>query len=352
MCDVNPDYTTLTGPEGELRRLVENWEEVIGPLGRLDLPRPHLHSLRESQLGSQFDSEWCPAVAVIWHRGRLGHRLADALQVRLLVTSATSEDHRGQAVICEPGFRLSVATWTQPWPAAAVNLSPDSVARAYAAIGGGTGHSVAVLDTGESDLGAAQMIDFVGGNPTFVAAEDKNGHGSAVSALVRALRPHASVTSVRVANERGLAESRDILLGLTFALWSGRYDVLNVSLTSQLAGNCATTLGRSLAFVLEMSRRRGPDPEPVLVAAAGNRTSGQSLGYPALLPNALVATALDWNGQPADYSLSTSGTQVIEVPAFGGTAIDPFGTVIASGDEKPLYGTSFAAAVVTASQLH
>ncbi|MDQ2943661.1 MAG: S8/S53 family peptidase [Candidatus Dormibacteraeota bacterium] len=233
MCDVNPDYTMLVGPQAELDEMRHRWDEVLGDLGYLDIPRPNLHSLREAGFGHAFDDQGCPAVAVIWLEGRLGSRLADLLQARVLVAATSSTDGLGANVMCEPGCRLQPAS-SSSGPGNALAFDAARVRQAGAAIGHGPGASVAVVDTGGPVTGSSQMVDFVGGTPIEKSPEDGHGHGTAVGGLIRALRPDAAVTPIRVANDRGLAESMDLVLGLTYALWPGTFDVVNVSLTSQL----------------------------------------------------------------------------------------------------------------------
>jgi hypothetical protein len=85
------------------------------------------------------------------------------------------------------------------------------------------------------------------------------------------------------------------------------------------------------------------------VAAAGNSTSNQSFGYPAKLPDAIVVQAWDWTGNPANYNVVVQPT-VPTVYATGGEKANSFGKITSpAGAVEEVFGTSFAAAVVTAN---
>jgi hypothetical protein len=65
----------------------------------------------------------------------------------------------------------------------------------------------------------------------------------------------------------------------------------------------------------------------------------------------VVALADDWNGQDAGYNASTAGHIVTTEHAYGGISGDPFGVIRRSGQpDEEIVGTSFAAAVITASK--
>ena len=351
MCDTNPGYTMLVGPEGELQELREYWRDVIGDIAHLDIPAPELHSLRDRGLGHVFDDKRCPAIGVIWHQDRLGGRLADLLQARMLGAAATSSSRLGANIMCESGFQLEPASSSSNLYGKGITLDPKRVRQADQGLTHGAGTSIAVVDTGGDSITSRQMVDFVGGDPLSATPSDAHGHGTAVAALIRALRPMASISPIRVGNNQGMVESKDLLLALTYVLWPGTFDVVNVSLTTQLAGHCATGLGRTLTYVLELCRRQGRAGRTSIVAAAGNKTSGQTLGYPALLPGVEVAVGLDWSGRPASYNVDTSRFQGRVQAAFGGTQAEPFGTMNVAGASRPIWGTSFSAAVVSASHL-
>jgi hypothetical protein len=343
VCDFETGYTTIVGPDGELRRLLERWDDVTGNFS-VDGRRPTLVSLRDHHLGHVFDDDRCPSTAVIWHQRRADPSIAHFIQARILANLGPSN------ILCEPGFRLELAGAFPPMGHPILRFDVERVSTARAAIPFGAGRTVAILDTGDGYM-PHDMIDFVGGSPSARPSEDGHGHGTAVAGLIHALRSSAQIVIGRVANESGRVESKDLFVALVWALWSGRHDVVNVSISSQLAGQCSTMLGGTLPHLLELCRRDGGAGRTRVVAAAGNGSDGQRIGYPALLPDVDVAVALDWTGAPADYNVDVSDFRGRVMTAFGGTESEPFGTITGPAGTGPIYGTSFAAAVVTASHL-
>jgi hypothetical protein len=232
-----------------------------------------------------------------------------------------------------------------------VTIDPNAAAAAFTGVPSGqaAGSRVAVLDSG--DVGGQQptMVDLTRGQLLPSAPpDDLNGHGTAVAALIKAIESNADVYPVRVVDAL-LATSYQLLCGLAYALWSQRFDVVNVSLSAHAPGGCPTVLGTSLEMILQLCQQQGT-PMPLLVAAAGN-TPDQRFAYPAQLPGALVVLAWDWAGQPASYNV-TVPLGVTSVFATGGDAARPFGSVTPPGQvPQDVFGTSFAAAVVTARLL-
>jgi hypothetical protein len=140
----------------------------------------------------------------------------------------------------------------------------------------------------------------------------------------------------------------DLFLALTFALWpQGRFDVVNVSMTTQLAGKCETKLGLTVAAIVEWCQRRGGGLGAQLVAAVGNLP--QKFGYPAAVDGAVIVEALDWSGTVASYNTAPP-TGVTTWRASGGENApgQALGTVTVNGVSTDLVGTSFAAALVSA----
>lgn len=217
----------------------------------------------------------CPAVLVIHHDPKLGSLVADR------VDAAIRRHHRDADVVTEPGYYLEPAG------------SPPAV------IGGGggvtvslanlnrvvvttpppvaaLGHSVAVIDTGDADAGATVTDFTLGANPQRVSPVDIHGHGSAVAQLIRAYNSSAIIESLRVCTS-GLAASVELFLALTFAMWPrGRFDVVNVSMTTQLVGKCETQLGKTIAAIADWCKTHGGLRThgrlgPQLVTAVGNQ---------------------------------------------------------------------------------
>jgi hypothetical protein len=104
-----------------------------------------------------------------------------------------------------------------------------------------------------------------------------------------------------------------------------------------------------------MCASRDPAAVPVIVAAVGNDSTKRA-GYPAIVPGAIVAMSLEevpagtGTFVPAQYN-SAPPPAAVTRQAFGGSAGDPLGTVMRGAASTPLYGSSFAAAAVTAAYL-
>jgi len=128
------------------------------------------------------------------------------------------------------------------------------------------------------------------------------------------------------------------------------FDVVNASLETATSGSCETSLGRSLNYLLSMCRAHSGHRLPVLVAAAGNDPNAPSR-YPAILPGAVVAVALDASGNRASFNTPPRGGATVQ-EAFGGTQTDPLGDITRPGEpQEDLWGTSFAAGIVTGAYL-
>jgi hypothetical protein len=343
MCELGSGFTTFAGPEEQVVSIAERFRHDFDAARLPGIESVHVNSLREFD-HTHFDST-APAVGVITHDPAVGHRLADQLHVELLT--------KAPAVLAEPGFRVQAAmTFSSAGGTPTVALEQAKVQVANQSIGRGMETSVAVIDSGTAK-GATEMVDFSSGSPVMLPAADDNGHGTSVTELILALRPHARVKPVKVLNANGLADSFAVFLALAFCLWDSPYrpDIINASFTSQRSGPCANGSGKTMLHLLELCRMQG-HRVPHIVAAAGNTPDATVLGYPAVLPTATVATALDFNGHDPGYNVPVVGTGVTAQSAFGGTETDPFGTLTDSaGGSEPIYGTSYAAAVVTASML-
>jgi hypothetical protein len=344
MCDLTAAYSTVVATTGVLGEVRERWAEFRA-VHRFDLREAHVTTLEH--LGHHWAGIDAPAVMTVHHGHVPGHLVANELQIELAV-------EYGYEVMSEPGYRTGVAypnygapsTWS-----VVLHDEPLGRARQQLALSEplGNGARVAVLDTGDD---GDFMLDMLEEKPVVTAAVDAAGHGSAICALVHALRPNAEIHPVRVLRiDPG--DSTALLLGLIAVLWpdedgKARYDAVNVSLSRQLVDECSSSLGATLAFVRALCGRHGAIP-PV-IAAAGNRTSGQQFGYPAALPDAIAAVALDWDGNAADYNVEVP-PGILREAGYGGTREDPFGTVDNGHQQNALYGSSFAAALVTCRYL-
>ena len=137
-----------------------------------------------------------------------------------------------------PAYGRDSAVVRLPGAVSLADLSPDW------AWGGATGKGVrvAVIDSGiEADHPALDgQVDAEGGIALRVGADDEVletpgphgdafGHGTACAGIIHRLAPEASLTSVRVLDERLSGKTQVFLRGLTWAIEQG-FDVINLSL--------------------------------------------------------------------------------------------------------------------------
>jgi hypothetical protein len=246
MCDLNASYATVVGPRGDLSRLAELWHEVP-TVRRLGLPDPSL--LSPDPDDGHFDEPTCPAVLLLRTRSGSASLVADRLQIDLLNGSGHLA---GIRTVVEPGYSLYPASSVTGPPI--VSFDPDLIAKTRDDFPPGPDASaeVVVLDSG--DATASEMMDYTSGQPQIVPGSDATGHGTAVSGLIRKLRPSANVTAIRVLNDENRAESAYFFLALIYALWPTQAPLVNASLTTHREQGCASSLGKTIDFVVEECR--------------------------------------------------------------------------------------------------
>ncbi|MFE5489033.1 S8 family serine peptidase [Streptomyces virginiae] len=360
MCEDWAGYSTVVGPRWQIEWLIERWETLRTP-DRLGIERPTMVRFHDvhREAAQRFEDDWSPAIAVAHHPPGFGMRATAQLQAELMQgprgRSAFWDArpyHEEPHLLWEPGYRFRSAQQEvagipddafDPDVLDALVQSAPAVPRGPTA----NGHRVAVLDTGVRGA-AHDMIDFINCHDvgiTTTPAADPHGHGTAVASVITAVRSSADIHPLRVLREDNQGESYEVLAGLVYTLWSGAYDLVNASLTTDVSGQCATSLGRSVDYLLSYcSAEVAP---PVLVAAAGNWGPAHASGYPACLPDAVVALATDDTGARASYNC-TPPPGAIEEEAYGGSDAQPLGTL---PDGTRLFGTSFAAAAVSGAYL-
>jgi hypothetical protein len=341
MCDLASGSVTFTGPFGALLELEHIWES-LRTADELRLRRPELQTYAELDSEYPFDDPVAPAQARLFHHWGSGAPVAERLQVELLT--------RRLPILVEPEHSIGITAGGVPAagtsrPSVTIDHQSLSSASTDVVAGSATGNRVAVVDSGDL-LGKQNMYDFTGAFAREDTADDVVGHGTAVSELIRSLKPAADVTALRAVNAQS-GTSYELLCALTYALWSGKFDVVNVSLSAQSTDKCMTVLGGSLTMVLDICQNSG-HAVPTVVAAAGNTSTGQAFGYPARLPGSTVVQAWDFNRSPAPYNVMVPSTHV-PVNATGGDANNTFGTITdTAGNTVPMFGTSYATAVATA----
>jgi serine protease len=180
---------------------------------------------------------------------------------------------------------------------------------------GGTGVTVAVLDTGVAYANRGRFrrspdfspytfvkgYDFVAKDPY---ANDRNGHGTFVaSTIAEATNNHYGLTGlafaahimpVRVLDSEGEGEASTIAEGVMFAV-KHRAQIINLSLEFS-PGVTASDIPE-LMEALRYAHRHN-----VLVVAAAGNEGARSVDYPARAPNVIAVGATTEHGCLADYS--------------------------------------------------
>jgi len=203
----------------------------------------------------------------------------------------------------------------------------------------GTGIKVAVLDTG-IDLDHPDLKGNVKGGYNAInprkSYNDDNGHGTHVAGIIAALdneigvvgvAPEASLYAVKVLDSRGTGFVSDIIEGLDWAMQNGM-QVVNMS----LGGGGTTSFHEAITRAYEAGI--------VLVAAAGNDGTENSVNYPAAYPEVIAVSATDKNDTLASWS--SRGPEV-ELAAPGVDILSTWN----DGYYRSASGTSMAAPHVT-----
>jgi len=198
---------------------------------------------------------------------------------------------------------------------------------------------IAVLDTGID----SQHEDLTGKVVTDIsftddqAAADYYGHGTHIAGIIAAgtdnslgiagVAPDCRLMNVKVADDRGICDSKAVAEGIVWAVDNGA-EVINLSL-------CFDQPAQALEDAVNYAWSQGA----VLVAAAGN-CGDSTPAYPACYDNCLAVTATnsdDVLGQMAKYG------DWVDLAAPGA---DIYST-LPGGDYGYRSGTSMAAAYVT-----
>jgi hypothetical protein len=241
-------------------------------------------------------------------------------------------------------------------PAAAVLHDPEieaAIERHHARAAApvcGTGVRVAVLDTGTDPAivpACATQYDVVSPAAS-VRPHDPDGHGSVVSAIIQRIAPAASILSVKVFPNGTLG---GLVIGLQIAMAVFEPHVINLSLGLDAARDrcrsCGYPNGQQFpealihAFFASLAHYRAT-VRPLIVAAAGNDSR---LLLPARCDSILAVGAYDetTHDRPS-YARYAQVPAARFVLADGGDEARPFGR---TGWGKPLFGTSFSAAIAS-----
>ena len=180
----------------------------------------------------------------------------------------------------------------------------------------GDGITVAVIDTGVSQVPDLKQTEFVKGYDFVndrVQADDDVGHGTHVAGTiaqstnnnygVAGIAYKAKIMPIKVLDGNGGGTVADIAEGIRFAANNGA-DVINLSLGG---------LGDS--HILSEAIKYAHDKDVVIIAAAGNANQNAA-AYPARYPHVIGVSALDAAGVKANYSNFGAG---VDISAPGGS---------------------------------
>lgn len=179
----------------------------------------------------------------------------------------------------------------------------------------GEGVTVAVIDTGVTQVPDLQQTEIVEGydfvNDRSEAVDDQ-GHGTHVAGTiaqstnnnygVAGIAYKAKIMPIKVLSAEGGGTISDIAEGIRFAV-DHQANVINMSLGG---GGDARLMRESIEYAYNKG--------VTIVAAAGN-SNQNSAGYPARYPQVISVSALDSNGNKADYSNFGAG---VDISAPGG----------------------------------
>jgi subtilisin len=213
----------------------------------------------------------------------------------------------------KPGSSAGVSPSDRtPWGIEAIYNSSS-----IQATSGGSGITVAVLDTGVNTghkdlLGQdTQCKDFTQRTSNLVngVCNDKNGHGTHVAGSVLAhggtdnsgiygVAPDADLWAYKVLNDRGSGYSDDIANAIRHATDQAKSSGEKLIISMSLGSSSKDSL---IASAVDYAYANGV----LVVAAAGNDgPTANTIGYPGALPNAIAVAALENVQQNGTYRVA------------------------------------------------
>ncbi|MDE6904667.1 MAG: S8 family serine peptidase [Lachnospiraceae bacterium] len=191
--------------------------------------------------------------------------------------------------------------------------------------------TVAVLDSGydSASLGDSRIIggmDVTGEN----TVTDKNGHGTAMAAVVLMNTPdEIKVMPVRVADEAGFTTVLHMYMGIHYAMEQGA-DIINISMSAYKSAHSG---------ILEAAVKEAADRGITVVVSAGNQ--GEDLaGYtPANIKDVVTVSAVGSDKVRDAYSNYGEG---VDYCAYGSLEVTGL-----SGQKVTAKGTSVSAVIVS-----
>jgi Subtilase family len=353
------DFLTLVGPLTALERVIDQWQSLAGAANvRLTTP-PRILPLPPA--AEEYADQAVLRVAVVRHASNLGPALVRRLRIQL-DTIGLADVHVEEGYFLSSGGsskmtgnrRVMTDSWSVNWEPRhiealcrnfEVKLMPSILGAAFVR------HwnfpcKISLIDTG--DEGSTAQTGFDSELTAPEPPSDHDGHGTSVGSLIRMIAPHVELHSYRVLRSGdNFVESAILLNAITSAMMTiGMFQIVVIP---QRANLSVRSLGQhdAIHYVIRQNAQNS-HPTPVMICAAGNSGSRESMSYPATVPGVVVAVALDWSGRVADYNCSPPAkTPVFTAQAFGGIERDPIGHIGRPGrSTRYLYGSSYAAGLV------
>lgn len=216
----------------------------------------------------------------------------------------------------------------------------------------GDGVTVAVVDSGVEKSGIASEFEDlqVLANRT---ETDQNGHGTAMTSIIRAIAPDSKVIAIRICD--GYPRMWKFMLGVSSASMEYTADIINISMgldsipiACAQCGASSPGLSSNLEYFLEDTSQKafGSNGPPLLVAATGNDGSSSDFSCPAKWDSTLAVGAINSNRVRSRFSNHGASSHPAFLVMPGGDE-DTSGNAsewAGKGDVAECIGTSPAAA--------
>ncbi|TAL03301.1 MAG: hypothetical protein EPO08_04475 [Rhodospirillaceae bacterium] len=220
--------------------------------------------------------------------------------------------------------------------------------------------TIGVLDTGVdgsvlTNQGALSWVQYDVDNPLDKggAPSDAMGHGSLVAYIINCIAPSARIISIKTITDTGSISG--VLAGLYLSSVVGPCDLLNLSLSvscdSTQCPHCSQPiLASANAAQLEFLFQRfiSGAGDCAIIAAAGNGYS--HVAMPASFPNIIAVGDFDFRAQTPSPNSNYHDVPVdryILAPGARPSQRESFGNLPGHKNAFPMWGTSFATAIVT-----
>jgi subtilisin family serine protease len=297
--------------------------------------------------------------AYTFHRVRVEEDRDDAEIVRIALRY---DPARTGQVLAERNLRFSYSGIGLPFTKGgkhASYLSKMEVAQAHLDGVDGSGVRVAVIDSGQ-DAAYGSVKDYYDVENAKTALHpgppipvDNDGHGTAMSTLVREIAKGAEIYIVRI-SDQSQPLLWNLLAGVAVAAYDCNAEILSLSVGYSAIQGCACgAIGatRSLALKKMLNAITQRPEFRIYVTATGNEFSNTRFNDPAGFDDAVAVGSVNDNDYRSQYSNYGTTNHPYYVLAPGGeehpvkTVTEDVGTCgKAPAPVNPCYGTSVAAA--------